>query len=375
MKRVLEVNVDDLLYGGVFSLVKNVIFNCSSDVKIDIAAIERFENLRNIKELKKNNTEIFYIGCRGNKWRKQIVCYLKLRKLLKHIKYDCVHIHGDVANKLFVSGLASKHAGIKKIILHSHAAGVEGKNRKVKKLFHYVCRRFLKCIGTDYVACSDLAATWMFPNIKDDNIVIINNGVELNKFRFDLIKRNRVRAGLNLSDELVLGHVGRFSYQKNHEFLVLLMKRLSEKNKNIKLLLIGEGPEKEKIKKLIETEKIKDMFIFYGTSNHIDELMQGMDIFLLPSRFEGLPIAGVEAQASGLPVIYSDQISRNAKLSDNVVFLPTKENDLEKWIKYIEFFSKNRINRSDGYMALKSQKFDITDVVNAFLELYFEPTN
>ena len=200
MYRVLEVNVDDTGYGGVFSLVKGVIAQKQQGECIDIAAIEKFENQSNIDDLNKYGCKVNYIGFTGNKIFKQFVCFNNLRKLIKKEKYDCVHIHADVANKLLVSGLASKTAGVKKIILHSHAAGVDGNHRKLKVFMHKGCRGLLKAIGTDYVACSDLAAHWMFPGVPEKYITIIKNGVDLDRFRYNEDSRQEVRRELGLKN-------------------------------------------------------------------------------------------------------------------------------------------------------------------------------
>lgn len=368
VKRVLEINVDDLHSGGVFSLVKNVIQHKKSDIKIDIAAIEKFENLNNIKKLSEYGSSVHYIGYSGNKWKKQVVCYCNLKSLIKEKRYDCVHIHADVANKLLISGLAAKRVGVKKIILHSHAAGVDGNHRGLKLLFHQACRRFLKYIGTDFVACSDLAAQWMFPNISQDKICIINNGVDLDKFRYNIETREKVRNELGITDELLIGHVGRFAYQKNHKYLVEIMKQVKAKKLNARLLLVGEGPDEKKIKSLVTESNLEDSVIFYGTSSKVNELFQAMDVFVLPSHFEGLPIVGVEAQASGLPVIFSDQITKEAKLIELVRFLPITDDSVYSWVNQIIDLSEKA--RKDSYFELRKKHFSIYDTIDSFLKLY-----
>ena len=368
MKKVLEVNVDDLYSGGVFSLIKNVIANKQCDMEIDIASIEQFEKPSNVDELHSYGAHVHYIGHVGSKWKKQFVCYSNLKKLLKTQKYECVHIHSDVANKLLVSGLSAKHAGVNKIILHSHAAGVDGNHRSIKLLFHKLCRRVLKYIGTDYVACSDLAAKWMFPNILQEQIKIINNGVELEKFRFDPSKRGEIRRSLGVHDEILLGHVGRFAYQKNHGYLISIMHEIKKRGIKAKLLLVGEGPDETKIRNRVKEEHLEDIIMFYGTSNRVNELFQAMDIFVLPSHFEGLPIVGVEAQAAGLPVIFSDQITREAKLIAPVEYLAIAEEAVSDWVTQIERFSKYK--RQDTYLDLKKRKFSLQDTIDSFLDLY-----
>ena len=370
LKRVLEINVDDLHAGGVFSLVKNVIQHKKSNIKIDIAAIEKFENPNNIKILSEYGSSVYYIGYSGNKWKKQVVCYCNLKSLIKEKRYDCVHIHADVANKLLVSGLAAKRVGVKKIILHSHAAGVDGNHRGLKLLFHKVCRRLLKYIGTDFVACSDLAAQWMFPNISQDKICIINNGVDLDKFRYNIATREKVRHELGITDELLIGHVGRFAYQKNHEYLIKIMKEVKARKLKARLLLVGEGPDEEKIKSLVTESNLEDCVIFYGTSSRVNELFQAMDVFVLPSHFEGLPIVGVEAQASGLPVIFSDQITEAARLTEKVKYIGIEQDKVNDWVQTIIDFTKPLVRREFAYLKLKERKFSIQDTVYSFLELY-----
>lgn len=218
--KVLEVNVDDLYLGGVFSLVKNVVKNKPKDMQIDIAAIEKFTDKENIQSFEKCGSKVYYVGYDGNKWLKQFICFFHLKKLIREQNYTCVHIHADVANKLMVSGMAARTAGVTKIILHSHAAGVDGNHRWLKAWIHRRCRRLLKWIGTDYVACSDIAAEWMFPNIAAKEITLIQNGIDLQKFRFSQTVREMVRKQLQISDELLIGHVGRFCYQKNHDFFL-----------------------------------------------------------------------------------------------------------------------------------------------------------
>lgn len=368
MTKVLEINVDDLNFGGVFSLVKNVIENKKDDIEIDIGAIEKFENEDNVVFLKKYGSDVYYIGYNGNKILKQFICYMRLKKLLKQQSYDIVHIHADVANKLFVPGLSAKRAGIKQIILHSHSAGVDGHHRILKVVFHKVCRRFLKAIGTEYVACSGLAARWMFPDMDESEVTFIHNGVDLNKFRYNIEVRNKIRAELKVNDEMLLGHVGRFCYQKNHEYLINIFEEVRKRGMNAKLLLVGNGEEKEKIYGIVKEKGLENDVVFYGTSTKVHELFQAMDIFLLPSHFEGLPIVGVEAQAAGLPVIFSDKITQQAKIITPVKYLSIGGECAEDWAAQICRYRDYK--REDTYRQLAEQGFSIHDTVDSFLLLY-----
>lgn len=368
MIRVLEVNVDDLLTGGVYSLVRNLILHKSKYLQIDIAAIEIFVHKENVRELEEYGTRIHYVGYKGSKWIKQIVCYRHLKALLKREKYDYVHIHADVANKLLVLGIAAKNARTANIVLHSHSSGVDGNHRRVKILFHHMCRRLLKFIGTSFAACSNVAAEWMFPNIKADDIYIIKNGIDLDKFKFCPMLREQVRRELCLTDELLLGHVGQFGYSKNHEYLIATLKQVKKTGIKVKMLLIGEGPNFQTIKDLAKQEGLSEDIIFFGVTKRVNEMLQAMDVFLLPSRFEGLPIVGVEAQAAGLPVIFSDRITKEAILTARAISLPITEDALPRWVSAISEMAMQI--RCDGCEELKRKGFAIEETVSTFERLY-----
>lgn len=369
--KVLEVNVDDQGRSGVYSLIVNVIKNKPKDVDIDIAAFENFENTADLNELAQYGTNVKYVGYSGNKLIKQYKIYKNLLRYLKQNKYDCVHIHSDVANKLYIAGKAAKKAGISKIIFHSHASEVDGNYRKIKRQLHKLTRRKLKDIGTRFVACSDVAAKWMYPNINSQDITIINNGIDLDKFRFNSKVRQQVRKKLKLNDNLIIGHIGRFSYQKNHQYIIEIFSKLVLHEPKARLLLVGEGPNREVIENLVKEKNLENNVIFYGLSNHVEKLLQAMDVFILPSHFEGLPIVGVEAQTAGVPVIFSDQISKESKLTNNVTFLPIKANNISQWVTTIEKYKDYSINiRLNAYKMVKNKKFDIDSTIQEFVSLY-----
>lgn len=368
--RVLEVNVNDHSYNGVFSLVKNVIQHKPHNLKVDIACFEHFENKNNLLILNKYKTRVFFIGESGNKVQQQKIMYMNLYHFLIANKYDYVHIHSDVANKLLILGLAAKKAGVKNIIFHSHASNVDGRFRFIKRIIHKVSAPFLKKIGTKFVAVSNIAGRWMYPNISSNEIILIKNGINLNKFKFNYNRRVEVRNKLGLNNKLVIGNVGRFAYQKNHLFLLKVFKEYLKVNPNSILLLIGEGKDKNKIIDKARKYGIRDKIIFYGTSNRVNELLQAMDVFLLPSHFEGLPIVGVEAQAADLPVIFSDKITREVKILNTTKYLPIKKRYLKNWITFIE---KNKnLDRVDTSLIMKKNGFSINDTVNQFINLYKE---
>ena len=365
--KVLEINVDDIGMGGVYSLVRNVIENCGDKIQIDIASIELFENKKNIEYLGKRGCRVFYVG-HPNKILKQFYCFIGLTKLIKQEKYQCVHIHADVANKLFVSGLACKLAGVKKIILHSHSSNVEGNHRFLKNVLHRICRIFLPKIGTHFVSCSNVASLWMFPSISSDRILIIKNGINLNAFKYNSIRRKEIRKTLHIEDRFVVGHIGRFSYVKNHKYLLDCFYKLKKRLPNAFLLLVGDGSLRKEIEEQAKSYQLDNSVYFYGISHQVSDLYQAMDVFVLPSRFEGLPIVGVEAQAAGLPVLFADTITQEAQLTDSVKFIPIDEKSKEIWVNSL--IELQGFQRYDTSSELSSKGFDINQTIHTLLELY-----
>lgn len=361
--KTIEVNVDDLNNGGVFSLVKNLLEN-KGDKLIDVASIEEFVHKENVEYFNDLGAKVFYVGSKKNKLLKQWYVYNNLKKLFATEKYKNVHIHGDTANKLFVSGLAAKRAKVPNIILHSHASSVDGNHRYIKMVIHYIFKPLLPALNARYVSCSDLAAKWMFGEKK---YTMINNGVNLKKFRYNENIRIQQRDKLKISDEVLIGHIGRFAFQKNHEFILKIAKCLQDSHCNCKIILIGNGEDENRIRELAQKDDLENI-IFYGTTKEPEKLFQAMDVFILPSQFEGLPIVGVEAQASGIPVIYSKNITKEAKLLENCCYLGIADSDVLEWKEKIMEYSN--LCRYDTYELIKNKGFDILDTTEKICELY-----
>ena len=368
--KVLEVNVDDLYSGGVFSLVKNVIIHKKSDIKIDIASMERFVNQNNVVELEEYGTNIYYFGYEGSKIKKQYMIYRNLKELLLEKKYDYIHIHSDTAVRLFLMGLAAKHAGNKNIILHSHASDIDGNNRYIKLCMHYISRGFLKRIGTKFAACSSKASKWMFPCIDKKDIKIIYNGIDLDKFKFDKDTRIMIRKKLNISDELLIGHVGRFDYSKNHIFMLKIARELQKRKIRCKYLFVGDGPWFESIKSKAYNLGVAESCVFYGTSDRVNELYQAMDVFTLPSHNEGFGICAIEAETSGLPSIFSDEVPLDVKIIDEVRFLPINRYNVGTWVDMIIEMKEMTVDRDLIWENLNKEKMSINNTVNGFMNLY-----
>lgn len=267
----------------------------------------------------------------------------KLEQVLKENDYKIVHSH---INALSVfSLLAAKNAGIKVRIAHSHSSS--NKKEKIRNVVKNFLRLFSKVFATDYIACSELAGRWLFGNkaYEDGKVMILNNAIDLNKFLYNEKIRKSKRKELGISeDTFVVGHIGRFMKQKNHDYLMEIFNEIHKKNNDSLLLLAGQGPLLGEIKSKVSKLKLDNSVVFLGQQNDANELYQAFDLFILPSLYEGLPVVGIEAQVSGLPCLFSNDMTKETKMLKTTHFLSLDDSP-EKWaseaIKYLNYKRKN----------------------------------
>ncbi len=218
---------------------------------------------------------------------------------------------------------AARIFGIPVRVIHSHNSGFENDMSLPRRLLVAVNTFLMNHSVTAYFACSNKAGKWMFPGKK---FLVIHNAIDAAALSYDESTRRTVRTQMGLDHKLVLGHVGRFSYQKNHSFLLDIFAEVCKRHPETVLLLIGDAvgdtlyldQTKEKADRLGLAEKVR----FLGLRDDVPSLMQAMDCFLLPSYFEGLPLVGIEAQAAGLPCFVSDTVSQELGVTDLIQFLP-----------------------------------------------------
>lgn len=244
----------------------------------------------------------------------------ELRKVLKEGNYKIVHSH---INTLSVFPLyAAKKVGIPVRIAHSHST--TNKKEWKKNILKQVLRPFSKVFATHYFACTEHAGRWLFGNKEYDNgnVYLLNNAIDLNKFKYNEKKRKEKRKELSISDDtLVIGHIGRFMKQKNHEFLIEVFNEIHRQNKNSVLLLAGQGPLVDEMKQKVEELKMLNSVVFLGQRDDAAELYQAFDVFMLPSLYEGLGIVLIEAQCAGIPSFASTEVPEIAKVSNILDFI------------------------------------------------------
>jgi len=298
----------------------------------------------------------------GNKKIKNKVIY-KIDYLINLIRvaknsYDIAYFNLSIPADVFKYPLICRVVGIKNIVIHSHNSS-EGHISIFKRILNVFGRMYINKIATAKFACSDKAAAWMFGEKveKQKSYKLINNGLEVRDYDYNPKVREKIRASLEIEpDRMVIGHVGRFVDQKNHKFLLEVFKEVMVKEPNALLMLIGVGELQEAVKEQAAMLGISQNIKFLGEKKNVNELMQGMDVFLLPSLYEGLPVVGVEAQASGLHCVFSNTISSEADITGNVSFL-SLNNSAKSWAEKV--IESANISRKSEKNKIISSGYDI----------------
>ena len=288
--------------------------------------------------------------------------YIRYFKWMKkffsdHPEYKIVHSHIDAMS--YFPLLAAKKAGIPVRIAHSHNSRLD---RDFKLPIKYIALKLIPKVSNYRFACGEMAGKFMFGNRE---FKIINNAIDIKKFSFDESMRARKREELGIQTKFVIGHVGRYCHVKNQLFLLEVLKKIKNANADAYLLLVGKGEDEQKIKDKISFLHLEDSVLMLTDRSDVDQLYQAMDVFVLPSLFEGLPVVGVEAQANGLPCIFSDNISKEIILSNSASMLDI---DINKWVNKILNIELPRNEKAT--VQLKKNGYDICEETEKIKSIY-----
>lgn len=256
-----------------------------------------------------------------------------LHHAFKRGNYQIVHAHLSTMSVFPL--FAAWRAGIPVRICHNHSTAHWGEGKKT--LLKYLLRPFAKVFATDYFACGEKAGRWMYGNrcFERGRVHVMPNAIDTKKFVYDEEAKRCLRAELDIpQDAFVLGHVGRFMYQKNHAFLLRVFQRLLSSRQDAWLLLIGEGERMKLIRSEVEKMGIEGKVRFTGTRSDVAKLYSAMDVFCLPSFYEGLPVVALEAQANGLPCLFSDRMTKEVVLTPGARQLSIE--NPEPWVKAVQ---------------------------------------
>lgn len=338
--------------GGVEAVVMNYYRHIDrSKIQFDFLCDDDSTNIP-YEEIEKLGGRVILIP----PYQKVFKYHKELKKIFKENNYKIVHSH---INTLSVFPLfAAWMARVPVRIAHSHST--TNKKEWKKNLLKVFLRPFAKVFANKYFACTEHAGRWMFGNkeFEKGNIYLLNNAIDLDKFKYDEKIRNKKRKELGIKNtQFVIGHIGRFVQQKNHEQLIDIFYEIHKENNNALLVLVGQGPLMNKMKEKCSNLKINESVMFLGQRDDVSELYQVFDLFLFPSLYEGLGMVVIEAQCAGLPCLCSTEVPMVAKVSDNIEFLKL-DDDIILW-KQSALSKLNIFNRKDCSKEVSTYGYNI----------------
>lgn len=307
------------LSGGAGKVVMNYFSHMPDDYQVDIITMH-IESEELLKQYQKLNFNVVKVPSKKESLLKNMT---SMYSILKNGHYDVAYAHMTLTN--FFPLFIAKLCNIKLRISHSHLAP------KKKTLLEKGLAILTNKVLTDRLACGKEAGKFLYGNRK---FIIINNAVDLNKFRFNEKKRVEIRKRLNIpQDSFVVGHVGRFDRQKNHTMIIKIFKTLINKYNHSYLMLIGDGNLKSSIEELVNENSLHNNVRFVGEVNDVFNYLNALDVFILPSLFEGLSVSAIEAQANGVPCIFANTVSKETALTKNTYF--ESLTNIDGWVKKI----------------------------------------
>ena len=360
MVRVLQV-VPNMHRAGLETLIMNIYRNIDrTKVQFDFL-VHYTSHFDYDNEIERLGGKIYRFSVREDN---NILKYIHdLKKLFsEHPEY--VIVHGHMESFGFLYSRAALKAGVPTIIAHSHNALVEPTLKgHIKKIMNKPWKRYANVL----FACSEKAGKFMFG---DSDFTVISNGICCEDFVYAENVRSKYRSDMGLKGKIVVGHIGRFETQKNHRFLIDVFSEYTKKHENAVLLLVGEGHLLDEVKSRVRSLNLEEKVRFLGVRSDTSELYQAMDIFVLPSLFEGLPVVGVEAQAAGLPILTADTVTRELCVTDLVEMLPL-DASLKSWVDKIDKMIETK-KRRNTLNEMNRAGFNIRNTADFLQNFYME---
>ncbi len=360
MINALVVNTVPTDPNGVAQVIFNISDNINHDyVKYDLVSINIPEQSY-YDRIERYGGHIYVLDRRIA----NLLCYtLSLYKLIKTNKYDIIHIHGNSA-LLIIEVLTALLANCRVRITHSH------NTRSNYPFIHKLLRPLYNLCLSGRLACGYEAGMWMYGR---KPFTVINNGINTEKFRFNNDLRKNLRKDLGLSEEdILVGHVGFFNDQKNHIFLLDCFQFIQRGNPHYKLILLGDGPNRTLIETKIREHDLQSSVVLTGLVTNINEFLSAIDLILMPSLYEGLPLAMIEEQACGLRCYVSDTITKEVDKTGLVTFLSLSDSP-QKWANLIvsDYQKKDRIEESEAAIRrIIESGYDIASEADKVLMYY-----
>lgn len=363
MVRVLQY-VESLGTGGIQSFLMNLYRSVDREkVQFDFLLQRRFNNdyEREVEEL---GGKLYFLPSRRDG-------LLKSRKALEkffaeHPEYKTVHMHISSLSYIDPLIIANK-AGVPQRIVHSHSTRAHGS--KIHTLLHFLNKKRIGHVATDFYACSDLAADWFYgTGALRKQAVLMANVINSAAFVYNETVRQEYRRKYGWENKTVLGHVGRIHYSKNHTYLIDVFRAYAQTDANAVLVLVGDGDLRPSIEEKVKALGLEHRVCFMGDRSDVVELLQAFDLFLLPSHYEGFPVTMVEAQAAGLHCLSSDTVTATSDLTGTVTFCSIQQ-PADAWVKPIaSALAKGR--NVAALEQIRAAGFDAADVAARLCEKY-----
>ncbi|MSS77680.1 glycosyltransferase family 1 protein [Anaerococcus sp. WCA-380-WT-2B] len=347
--RILHINSTIVVNSGVMSVLMNYFRNIDKNkVQFDFLYFDKINpNSKTYKnEIQKLGGNVYKIANLKNifKFNK------KLDEFLKNNHYSTVQIH-DPFVLIFIYKTLRRN-NVDNIIVHSHAT--KWSDKKLNGIRNRaLCYKLNSQVDYKF-ACSSAAGNFLY---KRADFYVMNNAIDLDRYAFNKNIRHDLRNKLNLNNKLVFGHVGNMVPQKNHMFLLEVFKEIIKLNSNSILILLGDGYLRDEIERKIRENNLTDKVIVFGKKMDVYHYYQVMDCMILPSLYEGLPMVGVEAQCSGLPIVFADTITREIG-TDFSDFLSLNDS-FKQWAEISIKLAESNINRDSGYLTMQNMGFNI----------------
>lgn len=333
--KVLEMFGEPITYGGQESVVYNMlsVLDLKNDFDVDLFTPYYADNKDLIELVNKNVGTVYHNDIEFKTGDNRFKLYPIVDNFFKSLdkKYDLVHIHTGSLSTMLCFARAAKINGIKKVIVHAHNAA--GKNSIVYKIFRYILSSQLNKYVDYFLGCSRKATNWRWSNAISKKAIVVRSGIEIDKYKFNNEYRTKLQEKYNINNKFVIGNIARFTFEKNHEFMIKIAEELLKYDKDFILCLVGDGPLKENIKAIVSEKHLEDYICLAGNATSAFEYYSLFDIFILPSIYEGLPMTSIEAQASSLPTIISSNVTDECKISDKTYFIDI--NSASDWAKQI----------------------------------------
>lgn len=276
-----------------------------------------------------------------------------------HPEYKIVHVHQDCLSGIILK--AAKECGVPVRIAHSHSSS---QDKNAKYIIKLIYKGLIPKYSSHLFACGKKAGDWMFSGTKFN---ILNNAIDSSQYTFSQEKRDIVRKSLDIDNsKFIIGHVGRFSEPKNHSFLIKIFAEILKATDAL-LMLVGDGDLRPNIEAQAKQLGVYDKILFLGRRNDVCDIMQAMDVFVLPSKYEGFPVSVVEAQSSGLMCFISDKVPLDCRITDLVEEIPL-DSSLEHWVNKI--LEARQLERRNTLEQIKSNGFDIEENAKKLTDFY-----